>query len=159
MTGHPSEPTCIQDKVIIEIQNTLSYFKEAEGRREGREERMLIAMENVAAHGATLEGLSVSSLRHDKDIQEAFIQIRALEQSTASSLDMEVIKKKVETFELRHAEEHGERRVQARTTKFWDGVKQQVTPYVLMGLLFIWWLSDKYDAVQKLFKLYKEFRG
>lgn len=150
---------CIQDKVIVEIKTTLNFFKEAEVRREGREERMLIAMENVSRQGAVLEGLSTASLRHDKDIAEAFGQIRDLDQSTASLSDMELVKTKIGQIEWRHAEEHGERRVEQRTTKFWDGVKQQVTPYVFIGLMFVFWLIDKFNITQGLKALFKEFRG
>jgi hypothetical protein len=159
MSNHPTETACVQDKVIVEIQTTLMYFKDAEKRREGREERMLVAMESVAAQGATLHGLSLASERHDKALAEAFVQIRAIDQSTATALDMEIIKGKVELIELRHAQDHGEHKVTESRTKFWDGVKQQVTPYAIAGFFFIWWLSDKFNLAQGLKNLLKEFKG
>ncbi|MBV5338151.1 MAG: hypothetical protein J0665_01140 [Deltaproteobacteria bacterium] len=153
-----AEP-CIQDRVIGEMQTTLIFFKEAEVRREGREERMLVAMESVAAQGAVLQIQAKRIDKHDEDISEAFGLIRGISQSTASKAEVDIIKNKLDVIELRHAEDHGENLVIERQTKFWDGVKQQVTPYVFIGIMFILWLFDKFNIGQAIAKLLKEMKG
>jgi len=149
---------CIQDRVIGEMATTLQFFKDAELRREGREERMLIAMENVAAQGAVLEITSKRVDKHDQDLTEAFGLLRVLDQSTASMSDMEDMKKKVSSLELRNAEKHGQEATKRQGIIFWGGVKQQMAPYALWALFFLFWVVDKYNIVQRLAKLIAEMR-
>lgn len=78
---------CGQVGTIGEIKATLSFFQQAEERREAREERMLKAMEDIAAQGATIAGLSLRTSKAEKDLTEAFGVIRVLDQSAASKAE------------------------------------------------------------------------
>jgi hypothetical protein len=78
---------CGQEQTIGEIKATLSFFQSAEERREAREERMLKAMEDIAAQGATLISLSERTAKNEKDISEAFGVIRMLDQSAVTKVE------------------------------------------------------------------------
>lgn len=73
------ETGCAQAGTIGEIRATLRFFQESEERRERRDERLIEAVEKIAAHGATIEAHAETLARHDKAHGEAFERIRKLE--------------------------------------------------------------------------------
>lgn len=99
-------------------------------------ERVALALEQIAQHTVMVQAHEKRLDVHDEDFREAFERIR--------------------TIEDKHLREAGASAVIKRQTKFWDGVRQQITPYAIAGLLFLFWLLDKFDIVQRTVKLWKE---
>jgi uncharacterized coiled-coil protein SlyX len=94
------------------------------------------------------------------DISEQGAQIKSLtERMGEAERDIQVAFKSIRRIDLLHAKECGEEAVNEKRKKFWDGVKTQITPYAISGLLFILWLVDKLDVVQAIAKLWKEMKG
>lgn len=73
-----SEP-CRQEKTIGEMTATLLFFQDAERRREKRDERMVAAMETVAAQGETIKSHAETLARHEKGFSAMFDRMRDLE--------------------------------------------------------------------------------
>ncbi|OHD24868.1 MAG: hypothetical protein A2Y38_16165 [Spirochaetes bacterium GWB1_59_5] len=80
MTDH-AEPGCIQAGKLGKIEATIEFFQKAEEKREYREERMLSAMEEIAAQGSTLKAYGDTLLRHEKAFTEVFTRIKNVENS------------------------------------------------------------------------------
>lgn len=73
------EKGCIQAGSIGQLQGMMAFFQAAEERRETREERMVEAVEKVAAQGEAIKVLQDSSNKHDKALAEAFQRLRKVE--------------------------------------------------------------------------------
>lgn len=105
-------------------------------RLDAHTERAAIAMEEMAKQGAIVNNHEARLNKHDLDFREAF--------------------RRIQVTELYQAKEKGAEAVIEKQTKFWDGVKQQVTPFALSGFIFIIWLLDKFNVPVSLGKLWKE---
>lgn len=70
---------CVRAEEIGAIKATLQFFQEAELRREGREERMLSTMTEIAEQGAILKGHGETLVRHERSLSEAFARLRKVE--------------------------------------------------------------------------------
>lgn len=93
------------------------------------------------------------------EISEQGTQIKSLtERMSEAEKDIEAAFKSIRRIDLLHAEENGAEKAEAERQKFWDGVKTQITPYAISGLLFILWLVDKLNVFQAIAKLWKEIK-
>ncbi len=138
MTQH-TVADCRQNPVLESSNNTIDRWVKRMDRQDSLMERQTAAMESIMAQGEQIKFLTQSTSKHDTDIEAAFKAIRRID--------------------LRHAVEDGEEKVEERQQKFWDGVKQQFTDKALVGLLFIWWLSDKFHIPTTVARWLKEFKG
>jgi hypothetical protein len=94
------------------------------------------------------------------DISEQGAQIKSLTaRMDVTERDVQAAFKSIRRIDLLHAKECGEETVEAERQKFWDGVKIQVTPYAISGLLFVLWLVDKLNVFQTILKLWKEAKS
>lgn len=145
---------CAQQETIGELKATLGFFRDAEIRREQREERQLRAMENIAAHGATLTNLVQRTSKLETDVGEAFGVFRTLNQSAATAEEVNAIDFRVTKIEMLHERESGEQTIENtpeyKQQKFWAGVKQQFTVRSLMALCFMVWVIDKYNLATRM---------
>jgi hypothetical protein len=131
MPTHPIED-CPHNPTFMHISKTLD-------RLDSHTERAAIAMEEMAAQGAILANHEARLNKHDLDLREVFGRVRI-----------------VENFQ---SKEEGAEEVVEKQQKFWDGVKQQVTPYALIGAVFIIYLLDKFNVSIFLAKVWKEMKG
>lgn len=150
---------CIQKENISSINNTLKYFQEAEARRERREERMLDAMEDIAAQGATIVNIEHRTTKLEKDVTDAFGVIRGLSDRMALSDDLDYVEKRVKNIELVQAHDKGKTKVEMRNVRFWDEVKRKTAPYAVGMVLFVIYLLDRFNVGVKLAQLWKEMKG
>ena len=70
---------CNKEQVIGEITATIQFFRQAEVRREGREERMAQAMENMSAQGESLKAIAERVAKTEKDTDNLYGRVRDLE--------------------------------------------------------------------------------
>lgn len=146
---------CKQEGPIGEIRATLLFFQNAEERREQREERMLKAMEEIAAHGATITNLTQRTTKIEKDLTEAFGEIRC----KASSVLVHSIDKRVLEIEMKHMRESGIKKAETRSAARWAAFKKRGMPYAISIALFVVYLIDRFGVATKVAKLWQEFKG
>jgi hypothetical protein len=137
---------CPQNPVLESINKTIDRWDKRMDRQDELMERQAIAMEAIAYQGATIAGHgqrldehATKSIKLETDIDQAFVQLRDIE--------------------LRHAKEDGRYVAEKRQQRFWDSIKKQFTDRALVGLLFLWWLSDKFHVPTTIGKWLKEFKG
>jgi hypothetical protein len=118
---------------------TFRHIGETLGRLDRHTERTAIAMEEMAAQGAILKNHEARLNVHEKDIDEAFERIRVVER--------------------KHDKEDGIQVVKKQRAKFWDGIKQQTTPYAFTVLFFVLWLADRFNVFQFFCRMFKEMKG
>ena len=70
---------CSKEEVLGQLTATVRFFQEAERRREGREERMAVAMETMSAQGESLKGLSKRVEKTEHDTDNLYDRVRELE--------------------------------------------------------------------------------
>ena len=123
---------CLHTETFMQIRDTLT-------RLDRHTERSAIAMEEMAAQGAILKNHEQRLNKNEADIDEVFERVR--------------------TVERRHDKEEGIQIVKKQQAKFWDGIKQQTTPYAFTVLFFLLWLSDRLNVFTTITKWFKEFKG
>lgn len=123
---------CIHNETFDHISKTLD-------RLDNHTERAAVAMEEMAKQSVIISNHERRLGDHDAAFREAFSRVRILE-------------------ELKNRYVGAEKVIEKRQ-KFWDGVKQQVTPYAIVGLIFMFWLIDKFNVTQFLSKMFKEMKG
>lgn len=116
-------------------------------------------MEEIARQGGIIQNHENRLSKSESDVSEAFRQIRHIDDSCAIDSDVKDLDERLREIELVHAKEQGVNCILQKRTKFWDGVKQQMTPYVISGLLFIMYLIDKMNWFQKLLKIWHDFKN
>lgn len=116
---------------------------------------MLSAMEEIAAHGATITNLSQRTTKVEKDITEAFGEIRG----KASSVLVHSIDKRVLEIEMKHMRESGIKKAETRNAAWWSAFKQKSMPTVIAVTLFVVYLIDRFGVATKVAKLWQEFKG
>lgn len=77
---------CHQEMRLGEIGQAIRFFQEAELRREAREQRMLQAMETVAAQGEVIKSHAEALTRHDKAITTLYDRLRDVEKEPAATV-------------------------------------------------------------------------
>lgn len=130
---------CLQGERLVTLEMILKSVSDtlAEQKQLGAKTYEVLA--DISEQGAQIKSLTERMGEAERDIQAAFKSIRRID--------------------LLHAKECGGEEVEEKRQKFWDGVKTQITPYAISGLLFILWLIDKLDVFQAIAKLWKEMKG
>ena len=135
---------------------TFEHFGKTLERLESHAERQALAMEEIARNSAITESHEKRLDKVDHDFRELFGRVRIMENKKADQSHVVAIDDRVRTIETVHATESGSKKVVEEQTKFWDGVKQQVTPFALSGFIFLIWLMDRFNVPVSLGKLWKE---
>ena len=117
---------------------TFQHFTSTLERLDKHTERSAIAMEEIARQGVTIFNHEVRLNKHDEDLKEAFGRFRTLEEFKAL--------------------ETGKETIVVEKRLFWNGVKQQMVPYVVIVCWFLFWMVDKFNVVTWFTKLFKEMR-
>lgn len=167
---------CIHNETFRSISKSFD-------RLEKISDRSAVAMEKIAEQGAILVNYGERIHKNEQDITEAFKQIRVLDQYAASDEDVKgliarvtsletdrvtgedfrKLSERVQVIEYRHVEEQAveavEEKIEERQWQFWAEMRKQFTPYVAVGLFFVFWLIDRYGVLQWVVKMLKEFKG
>ena len=140
---------CPHNETFVHIAKTLDRLDE-------HTLRSAVAMEEIAKQGILIASHEKRLDGHQKDLREAFIRVKALEQTAALDSDMTAVRSRVEIIELWHAKELGAEEVVEKEKTFWNGIKQQLAPYLLTAGIFAVLVFDKLDIGGKLAKLWHE---
>ncbi len=86
-----SQP-CIQAETIGGFKAMLHSMDEKLEKHDKREDRMLAALESVAAQGESIRFLVETASNHTRAIEEVFIRIREIELPQNENLVMKILK-------------------------------------------------------------------
>jgi hypothetical protein len=139
--------------------DTFRHISETLNRLDRHTERSAIAMEEMAAQSAIIRNHEARLTEQHKNINEAFVRIRTLEDTTVSDEEFQKVRHKVSKLELRHARESGVEMVEEKHEKFWDDMKCKSTPFAFTFMFLLLWLSDKFNVFQNIAKWLKEMKG
>ena len=131
MPLHPIED-CPHNETFLHIGKTLD-------RVDRHTERVAIAMEQMAQHSIIIDLHEKRLDKHDQDFRESFDRLRKVEKHTFKEEGAEII------LTDRHM--------------FWNGVKQQLAPYLLLIGVFLILVFDKFNLGGRAAKLWKEVMG
>lgn len=130
---------CLQGERLVTLEMILKNVSDTLTEQKQLGAKTYEVLADISEQGAQIKSLTARMDEAERDVQAAFKSIRRID--------------------LLHAEERGEESVEAKRQKFWDGVKTQVTPYAISGLLFVLWLVDRMNVFQTIVKLWKEMKG
>ena len=130
---------CQQGERLVTLEMILRSGSDTLNEQKQLGAKTYEVLAEISEQGAQIKSLTARMDVAERDVQAAFKSIRRID--------------------LLHAKECGEESVEAERQKFWDGVKTQITPYAISGLLFILWLVDKLNVFQTIAKLWKEMKG
>jgi uncharacterized coiled-coil protein SlyX len=137
-------------------KTTFEHFGKTLDRLESHAVRQAEAMEEIARNSIMTESHEKRLDKNDHDLSELYGRVRIIEMKKANLSDVAAQDMRLRTLELDHAIESGAEEVVESRQKFWDGVKQQITPHAVIGMIFIIWLLDKFNIPVALAKLWKE---
>lgn len=130
---------CLQGERLITLEMILKNVSDTLTEQKLLGAKTYEVLADISEQGAQIKSLTARMDEAERDVQAAFKSIRRID--------------------LLHAKECGEEGVEKKRQKFWNGVKTQVTPYAISGLLFILWLVDRMDVFQTIVNLWKETKG
>lgn len=135
---------------------TFEHFEKTLKRLEDHGERTAVAMEKLAENSAIVasQGEIIKTLSHD--LRELFGRVRMIENGKADQSDYKAIDIRVRTIELSHAEENGEDKVIEKKTKFWENVKVQLADKLILFIIFVLVVADKFNIFIICSKLWEE---
>lgn len=133
---------CAQGPTIDKMSNVL--------------DRVVIALETIAEHGARVSGLEKQGDKNAHDLRELFGRVRIIENGKAEASDVKALDTRVHAIELFHAEERGEEVITEKSEKFWESVKIQLFDKFLIVGIFAIILADKLNIGVWLAKMWKE---
>ena len=108
--------------------------------------RVAVALEDIAAQGATVASHEKRLDKHDTNVTDLYNRTTALKDDIAK-------------INERHAREAGAEEVKTESRKFWQQVKIALTPKMLSLAIFAIYLVDRLNIGGKLAKLWKEMNG
>lgn len=123
---------CPQNPTFAHIGSTLN-------RLEGYAKRQAEAMEELAQQ-------SIILVNHERRLDDHGAEIKDLTE-------------RVIELELVQATERGALEVSEKRCRFWDGVRQQMTPYLVGFIFFVFYMLDKFNIPQFIAKVWKEMHG
>lgn len=130
---------CLQGERLVTLEIILKNVSDTLTEQKLLGTKTYEVLADISEQGAQIKSLTARMDTAERDVQAAFKSIRRIDRL--------------------HSEERGEEAVEVKRQKFWDGVKTQVTPYAISGLLFVIWLVDRMDVFQTIVKLWKEMKG
>ncbi len=130
---------CLQGERLVTFEMILRSVSDTLNEQKQLGAKTYEVLAEISEQGAQIKSLTARIDVAERDVQAAFKSIRRID--------------------LLHAKECGEEEVEEKRQKFWDGVKTQITPYAISGLLFVLWLADKLNVFQTIAKLWKEMKG
>lgn len=130
---------CLQGERLVTLEMILKSVSDTLAEQKQLGTRTYEVLADISEQGAQIKSLTARIDEAERDVQAAFKALRRID--------------------LHHAKECGAESVESERQKFWDGVKTQITPYAISGLLFILWLADKLDVFQHIAKLWKEMKS
>lgn len=153
---------CPQGPVLAALQRSMDDYRDIS-------KRIVKALEDIARHSERGEHHEKRLDAGDKLFDDLFHLHRDLEVkidniSTRMDEACRKIEARVVKIELRHAEEVGEERVEAkiekkeeRKRKFWDGVKVNLAPNMAGLVFFVFWLCAHYGVLTWISRAWHEF--
>ena len=122
-------------------------------------DRVVVALETIAEHGARVTGLEKQVEKNDHDLREVFGRVRIIENGKAEATEVKAVDLRIRNIELAHAVENGAEEVIEKSSKFWDGVKIQLADKLILFIIFVLVVADKFNVFVWLHKLWKELLG
>lgn len=122
-------------------------------------ERTAVAMEELARNSAVVDGLSKQVDKNEHDLREVFGRVRMIENGKAEVSDVKAIDVRVKAIELVHAKEDGSEELIEKKYKFWENVKIQLADKLILFIIFVLVVADKFNVFVWLHKLWKELLG
>jgi hypothetical protein len=144
---------CPQAATLQHHTDTMGHHGEILDRLERHSERQTLALEQIAEQGAIVKTHEKRIDRHDVMFDEIFRKARGC------ASDIDTVSHRVSVIELTHATEAGESRAEIDGSKFWDNVKIQLVPCVLVTILYLLWLIDKFGVIENIVKYFREMKG
>jgi hypothetical protein len=133
-----AEP-CIQGDRLITLEMILKSMNETLTDQKAISAETYKVLSVISEQGAQLRSITSRVDDNERDLQIAFKSIRRID--------------------LRHAHEDGAEDIVKEHSQFWNGIKQQSTPYAFTVLFFVLWLADKFNVIQFFAGMFKQMKG